>query len=191
MSIVQEQREASEFRVRGRVQGVGFRPTVWRFARELGLAGEVLNDAEGVLIRLGGERSSIAAFIKRLEGRPPPLARIDLIESRPYLGELATEFRIVDSAGGSAHTQIAPDAAICMACREEILNSRERRHYYAFTNCTHCGPRLSITTGIPYDRSTTTMSKFPLCEACRAEYEIRTIGVFTRKRPPVRFAGPY
>jgi len=171
MSIAEEPLEATELRVRGRVQGVGFRPTVWRFARELDLAGEVLNDAEGVLIRISGKRSKMDTFIERLQQKLPPLARIDCVESRPYAGELANEFRIVESTGGTPHTQVAPDAAICEACREEVLSSGTRRHCYAFTNCTHCGPRLSITTDIPYDRAATTMSKFPLCEACRAEYQ--------------------
>jgi hydrogenase maturation protein HypF len=161
---------AMEIRVRGRVQGVGFRPTVWRIARELELVGEVLNDAEGVLVRVGGKPSDVEDFIARVESEPPPLARIDRVEAHAFDGPLPPQFRIVESLVGRPHTQVAPDAAICAACAEEILNPFERRYRYPFTNCTHCGPRLSIVRGIPYDRANTTMSPFPMCEACGGEY---------------------
>src|SRR3984957_11685064 len=160
-----------EIRVRGRVQGVGFRPTVWCYARELSLTGEVLNDAAGVLIRARGREVAVAALIDRLRREPPPLARIDTIESHPYSGDLPSEFTIAPSAGGDAHTQVAPDAGVCRACAEEIANPFERRFRYPFTNCTHCGPRLSIVTGIPYDRARTTMAPFGMCPACRAQYD--------------------
>ena len=107
---------AMELRVRGRVQGVGLRPTVWRYACELGLAGEVLNDSEGVLIRLAGEASAIETLAIRLRQEPPPLARIERIDSRPFAGTIAPGFRIVASATGAARTEVAPDAAICPAC---------------------------------------------------------------------------
>jgi hydrogenase maturation protein HypF len=170
MSFVAEQSQALEFRVRGRVQGVGFRPTVWRMARELGLAGEVLNDGEGVLVRVSGNQSQIAALLRRIERDPPPLAHIDAIESREYSGGLPQDFRIAWSIGGPAHTQVAPDAAVCAACAAELRDPHDRRYRYPFTNCTHCGPRLSIVTAIPYDRATTTMAPFALCAACEAEY---------------------
>jgi hydrogenase maturation protein HypF len=166
-----DDRFATEIRVRGRVQGVGFRPTVWRYARELGLSGEVLNDSSGVLIRVCGSEAAIAALIARIEREPPPLARIDGIELQSYLGNLPAEFVIADSRSGGAHTQVAPDASICVACAEEIASPFERRYRYPFTNCTHCGPRLSIVTGIPYDRANTTMAPFEMCPACRAEYD--------------------
>ncbi|CCJ08873.1 carbamoyltransferase HypF [Methylocystis sp. SC2] len=165
-----EPSQALEFRVRGRVQGVGFRPTVWRMARELGLAGEVLNDAEGVLVRVSGDQSRIAALLRRIERSPPPLAHIDSIERRHYSGHLPLDFRIAESVGGAARTQVAPDAALCAACAAELRDPRQRRYRYPFTNCTHCGPRLSIVTAIPYDRATTTMAPFALCAACEAEY---------------------
>ncbi|MDP3067735.1 MAG: acylphosphatase, partial [Methylocystis sp.] len=111
-----EPSQALEFRVRGRVQGVGFRPAVWRMARELGLAGEVLNDGEGVLLRVSGDPSRVAALLRRIERDPPPLAHIDSIERRRYSGQLPQEFRIVESIGGPARTQVAPDAALCGAC---------------------------------------------------------------------------
>ncbi|MBI5312534.1 MAG: carbamoyltransferase HypF [Methylocystis sp.] len=165
-----EPSQALEFRVRGRVQGVGFRPTVWRMARELGLAGEVLNDGEGVLVRVSGAQSRIAALLRRIERDPPPLAHIDSIERRRYSGRLPQDFRIAESIGGPARTQVAPDAALCGACAAELRDPDERRYRYPFTNCTHCGPRLSIVTAIPYDRATTTMAPFVLCAACEAEY---------------------
>ncbi|MEF3366648.1 carbamoyltransferase HypF [Methylocystis sp. 9N] len=168
--VTVEQSPAFEFRVRGRVQGVGFRPAVWRMARELGLSGEVLNDGEGVLLRVRGDQSRIAALIQQIERDPPPLAHIDGIERRRYGGELPHEFRIAESIEGPARTQVAPDAALCAACAAEMRDPGERRYRYPFTNCTHCGPRLSIVTAIPYDRATTTMRPFPLCAACEAEY---------------------
>ena len=136
---------AREIRVRGRVQGVGFRPTVWRRARELGLRGEVLNDAGGVVIRAGGSEEALAAFVARLESEPPPLARIDRIETAPFHGQLPADFRIAESVGGEARTQVSPDAAICVECAREVLDPFERRYRYPFTNCTHCGPRLTIS----------------------------------------------
>lgn len=161
---------AVEIRVRGRVQGVGFRPTVWRLARDLNLAGEVLNDAEGVIVRVRGEPSGVSSFLVRIESEPPPLARIDDIEMKPYDGELSDVFRIADSRPGDAHTQVTPDAVICAACATEILDPFERRYRYPFANCTHCGPRLSIVRAVPYDRATTSMAAFPMCGACRQEY---------------------
>ena len=161
---------ALEIRVRGRVQGVGFRPTVWRIASDLGLSGEVLNDADGVLVRVGGSERTVAAFIDRMEREPPPLGRIDRIETRIFCGALPRQFTIAESLGGAAHTQVAPDAAICDACVAEIENPFERRFRYPFTNCTHCGPRLSVITGIPFDRAQTTMAPFAMCKSCGKEY---------------------
>jgi hydrogenase maturation protein HypF len=163
-------REAFELRVRGRVQGVGFRPAVWRVANALGLDGEVRNDAEGVLIRLSGASSDVDAFRASLEREPPPLARIDSIAVSDFSGVLARGFAIVESVRGAAHTQISSDARICEACAAEIADPADRRFGYALTNCTHCGPRLSIVQAIPYDRANTTMAPFSMCSACLAEY---------------------
>jgi hydrogenase maturation protein HypF len=162
--------QALEIRVRGRVQGVGFRPNVWRIARELGLRGEVLNDGEGVIVRAAGSEAALAAFVGRIEREPPPLGRIDKIETRAFAGALPAEFRIADSASGEAHTEVTPDAGICAACAKEIASPFERRYRYPFTNCTHCGPRLSILREIPYDRAATTMAPFAMCGSCAAEY---------------------
>ena len=121
---------AVEIRVQGRVQGVGFRPAVWRIAYALHLGGEVLNDAQGVLVRLQGPPSAVMHFIERLHSEAPPLARIELIVSHPYDGRLPGMFRITESVGGAVHTEISPDAGICKACAEEVLNPFEGRYRY-------------------------------------------------------------
>ncbi len=161
-----------EIRVRGCVQGVGFRPTVWQLANRLALVGEVLNDGEGVLIRATGPSERLESLIEQLKRDPPPLAQITDIEIRSGLAPLNRDgFTIADSHPGATRTDIAVDAAICAACTEEILSQHQRRAGYALTNCTHCGPRLSIIRDMPYDRAATTMADFALCECCRAEYQ--------------------
>ena len=165
---------ALEIRVRGCVQGVGFRPNVFRLATELGLAGDVCNDADGVVIRAAGAPRAMASFIERIERDKPPLARVEAIETRP-MGDgsglrVNGAFRIVETRAGKAHTEVAPDAAVCQACAREVVSPSERRFRYPFTTCTHCGPRLSIACSIPYDRATTTMAPFALCAACHGEY---------------------
>jgi hydrogenase maturation protein HypF len=161
---------STEIRVRGRVQGVGFRPAVWRLARELSLSGEVLNDGEGVLIRIDADAATADRLVERLHDEAPPLARIDRTESRPLGTRIAPGFRIVESRAGTPRTEIAADAATCPDCAAEILDPYQRRYRYAFATCTNCGPRFSIATGIPYDRAQTTMAGFPLCPACAGEY---------------------
>ena len=153
------------------VQGVGFRPAVWRIATELALSGEVLNDSEGVLIRLDGPDDDVALFTRRLTGEAPILARIDAIETTRFDGPHAFEgFRIAPSQTGTMTTAIIPDAATCAECLAEINNPTERRYRYPFTNCTHCGPRLTIIEAAPYDRANTAMRGFAMCGACNAEY---------------------
>ncbi len=160
-----------ELRVRGVVQGVGFRPAVWRLATELHLCGEVLNDAEGVLIRLVGSSAAIEAFAKRIMDETPALARIEAIETIIPREPAAYEgFRIVSSGTGLMATSIAPDAATCAECLAEIGDKVERRFRYPFTNCTQCGPRLTILEAAPYDRANTTMRGFGMCAACSTEY---------------------
>lgn len=155
-------------RVRGQVQGVGFRPFIWQLAQEFGLRGRVLNDPEGVLIEAQGER--LADFLAAIPARAPKLARVDAVESAPLAGDLAEGFVIAASEGRGAETRVTPDAATCPDCLAEIREPG-RRQGYAFTNCTHCGPRFTILHGLPYDRAQTTMAPFALCPACRAEYE--------------------
>ena len=163
--------ETREIRVRGVVQGVGFRPTVYRLAVACGLQGEVSNDTEGVLIRLRGDQDHIERFLRRLREEAPPLSSIASIESRPVTFHTQYHrFRIIDSQRTAGRGEIATDAAVCPACLAEIDDPAQRRHQYPFTNCAHCGPRLSIVEGIPYDRANTTMRDFPLCRDCAAEY---------------------
>ena len=164
--------EGVEIRVRGLVQGVGFRPTVWHLANECGLVGEVWNDAQGVLIHAWGDADQVEHFVARLQKEPPPLSRIEGLERTPLTtGEAPDDFSIVESRQGEVRTGIVPDAATCDACLQDELDPANRRYRYPFTNCTHCGPRLSIVRSIPYDRATTSMSVFPQCPACQAEYE--------------------
>jgi hydrogenase maturation protein HypF len=158
-------------RVRGTVQGVGFRPTVWRLARELSLRGTVRNDAEGVLIEAWGGVADLDGFVLRLRQEAPPLARIEAVERRPLESEAPQgAFRILASVGGDAATAVAADAATCPECLAEVFDPASRRYRYPFTNCTHCGPRLSIIRAIPYDRANTSMAAFAQCPACEEEY---------------------
>jgi hydrogenase maturation protein HypF len=158
--------------VRGVVQGVGFRPFVYRLASERGLGGFVRNRTGSVEIEVEGERSSLEQFYAELADRPPPLARIDSLswEPRPVAGDLA--FRVENSEhDGERSVFVSADAATCPECLAELLDPGDRRHRYPFLNCTNCGPRLTIIKGAPYDRSRTTMAPFPMCAACREEYE--------------------
>lgn len=157
-------------RVRGLVQGVGFRPTMWRLARQFKLAGDVCNDGDGVLINISGNCADMDNFIAAIESHCPPLARIDAIESECCELPLTDHFSIEPSIRSSANTGIVPDASSCSHCVTEVLDSNNRRYRYPFTNCTHCGPRLSIIDAIPYDRGNTSMAGFPMCETCQAEY---------------------
>ena len=162
---------ARTFRVRGLVQGVGFRPFVWRLAHDLGLAGHVLNDGEGVEIAAWGSSEALDSFAAHLKTDAPPLARVDSVNVDVLDAAASPEtFEIVESANTDIQTGIVPDAATCPACRAEIFDPANRRFGYAFTNCTHCGPRLSIIKAIPYDRAQTSMSAFEMCPDCEAEY---------------------
>jgi hydrogenase maturation protein HypF len=153
------------------VQGVGFRPFVWRLANELGLAGTVCNTPAGVEIKIAAGEAMRDTFVARLKEERPPLSRVDAVIVEPAKEKSFAGFTIIESAGGTIATGIVPDAAICPACRREIRDPTDRRFGYAFANCTHCGPRLSIIEAIPYDRRSTAMRHFPMCAQCRAEYE--------------------
>ena len=159
-------------RVTGTVQGVGFRPTVWRLAHDCGLRGAVWNDGAGVMIQAWGARQALDEFVSRLQRESPPLARIDEINrTRLPDGDIPQGFTIRVSGEGRVQTAVAADAATCTACLEEIGDPANRRYRYPFTNCTHCGPRLSIVHAIPYDRANTSMADFALCPSCQSEYE--------------------
>jgi hydrogenase maturation protein HypF len=156
----------------GVVQGVGFRPFVYRLATEEHLAGSISNDTEGVSIELEGPPARIDAFLSRLRAETPPLARIDSVAVRdlPAAGE--TGFRIVSSqVKGQVATGIPADAATCPDCLRELLDPGDRRYRYPFLNCTNCGPRFTITRRIPYDRPQTSMAAFTMCPACQTEYD--------------------
>ncbi len=159
-----------EIRVRGRVQSVGFRPFVWRQARALGLAGYVLNDGEGVLIRAAGQAASLDELVRVIRDAPPPMAHVASIEANSWTGALPGTFEIRESGGGGIETEVAPDAVMCADCARDIRNPTSRRYRYPFTTCTNCGPRLTIVARMPYDRATTSMAPFPLCPECAAEY---------------------
>ncbi len=158
-------------RIHGQVQGVGFRPTVWRLAHEQGVSGQVLNDGEGVLIQAWGNAESLNTFLFRLREEAPRLARIDSIDRTVIEGQIPPDdFNIIESLRGPVRTAVQPDAATCPACLKETIDSRNRRFRYPFTNCIHCGPRFSIIEQIPYDRKRTTMASFVMCVDCMAEY---------------------
>ena len=160
------------FTASGQVQGVGFRPFVWRLAREAGLTGSVRNTADGVRIEVQGRPEAVAAFGRRLRAELPPLARLTgVTEAELAPVPLEAEFRILESEGAAAHSVlVSPDVAVCEDCLADMRDPANRRFGYAFTNCTNCGPRFTITRSIPYDRAVTSMACFPLCPACAAEY---------------------
>ncbi|HEX6886479.1 MAG TPA: acylphosphatase, partial [Candidatus Nanopelagicales bacterium] len=170
-------------RVTGVVQGVGFRPFVHRLADELGLAGQVGNDAEGVFLEAIGPAPALEALLRRIRDEAPPMAVVDdvavvsdeLVSDELVSGAAASGgFRIVaspEAPAATTATSIPPDTAVCETCLVELRDPRDRRFGYPFIACTHCGPRVTITTGLPYDRAHTTMADFPLCAPCRAEYE--------------------
>jgi hydrogenase maturation protein HypF len=160
-----------EVKVTGIVQGVGFRPFVYRLARSLGLAGSVRNTAAGVVVEVEGKQDSVEQFIKRLEEEAPPLARIASVEARELPTAGLSGFKIIESVGAPRPTAlIPPDVALCADCAREIGDAGDRRFGYPFTNCTNCGPRFSIVRGIPYDRRQTTMAAFEMCADCAREY---------------------
>lgn len=158
--------------VRGLVQGVGFRPTVWRLAAERGIRGTVLNNGSGVEIEAAGTSAALDDFVAAIRNESPRLARIDAIErERMDAAVFAADFRIIESEATAVRTGVVPDANVCGECVAETFDPHSRRYRYPFTNCTHCGPRLSIVEDIPYDRQNTTMLSFEMCADCRVEYE--------------------
>jgi hydrogenase maturation protein HypF len=164
-------RVRARIRVRGVVQGVGYRPFVHRLATEAALAGHVGNDTDGVFVEVEGPAAAVEAFAARLHGDAPPLARVDAVESAPMATTGENGFRIVESRADSAvRTFVAPDAALCEDCRREMFDPADRRYRYPFITCTNCGPRFTITKRLPYDRPNTTMALFPLCARCAAQY---------------------
>ena len=162
---------ACSIRVRGVVQGVGFRPYVFRLAREHTLTGWVLNATEGVDIHLEGPESELRAFVRELERQPPKAAVVTAIEILPALPEGLREFSILESRTlGDPTARISPDLPVCDDCLRELFDPSDRRCGYPYITCTNCGPRYSVILSLPYDRSRTTMRQWPLDESCAAEY---------------------
>lgn len=157
--------------VRGVVQGVGFRPFIYRLATELDLDGWVRNDAAGLTIEVEGDGAGVEQMVRRLRSEAPPLARVDRITLRECEPERARKgFEILESGGGHAATAIGPDSAVCDACLDELFDPGDRRYRYAFINCVNCGPRYTITHALPYDRAMTSMAAFVQCPDCLTEY---------------------
>ncbi|OKJ73585.1 carbamoyltransferase HypF [Streptomyces sp. TSRI0107] len=157
--------------VRGVVQGVGFRPFVYGLATGLRLAGHVTNTGDGVVVEVEGPEEAVDRFRARLAADAPPLAVVESVEAAGLAATGERGFRIVPSrAGGPVRTLVAPDTATCADCLAELADPADRRHRHPFVTCTHCGPRFTIVTGLPYDRAHTTMAGFPLCADCEREY---------------------
>ncbi|MBA2765657.1 MAG: carbamoyltransferase HypF, partial [Solirubrobacterales bacterium] len=162
-------------RVEGTVQGVGFRPFVFRLAHELGVAGWVRNDEHGVLAEVEGPADAVEAFVARVRADAPPLAEVDRVScveralrDEPGFAIVATG---VADTGELPSAPITADTATCADCLAELFDPADRRYRYPFVNCTNCGPRFTIVRGVPYDRALTTMAAFTMCEACQAEYD--------------------
>ncbi|MEY9846986.1 hydrogenase maturation protein HypF [Streptacidiphilus sp. BW17] len=157
--------------VRGVVQGVGFRPFVFGLANELRLAGFVTNTGEGVVTEVEGAHEAVAAFCLRIAADAPPLAVVESVSHESVAAAGETGFRIeVSRSEGPRRTLVSPDTATCAACLAELADPRNRRYRHPFITCTHCGPRFTIVTGLPYDRANTTMARFPMCARCEREY---------------------
>jgi hydrogenase maturation protein HypF len=163
---------AYSIKIRGVVQGVGFRPFVYRLARAKGLTGWVLNAEEGVEIHLEGGEQPVRHFLEELKAQPPPAASIVSVKVMPAAASGFTEFEIRSSKEGQKPTvRVSPDLPVCDDCVKELLDSRDPRYHYPYINCTNCGPRYTIIRSLPYDRSNTTMAQWPLDSFCAAEYE--------------------
>ena len=155
----------------GRVQGVGFRPTVYRYATELGLTGFVRNDARGVVLEIEGEEQSIVNFFEQLRQTPPSQAVISSVDQQVAPLKGYAHFAVLESmTGGPVAVHIAPDLATCDDCLRELLDPQDRRFGYPFINCTNCGPRFTIISDLPYDRAATSMAGFTMCPTCDREY---------------------
>lgn len=163
--------KSCEIHIQGLVQGVGFRPFVYRLAHRFGLTGQVCNADDGVVIRVEGPPEAHESFLSELKAHPPNASRIYSIDIRPCTAEHFNDFQIVKSRSSSTRiTQVSPDIAVCSDCLDD-MKSQPHRLGYPFINCTHCGPRFTIIRELPYDRPATTMEPFEMCGQCRSEYE--------------------
>ncbi len=160
-----------QLKITGAVQGVGFRPFVYRLARSLGLTGFVMNNSQGVVVEVEGSERALAEFRQRLKIEVPPRAIVNATAEVKIAPLGSSVFVIAESnLDGSKTTIVLPDISTCDDCLREVFDPCDRRYLYPFTNCTNCGPRYSIITSLPYDRSNTTMNRFTMCELCAAEY---------------------
>jgi hydrogenase maturation protein HypF len=165
-------RVRSRATIEGTVQGVGFRPFVYRLATEERLAGHVLNDARGVVLEVEGGADAVERFLRRLIGETPPLAVIESVVCDRLTARGEQGFAIVESRrSGSPDAAVTPDSATCADCLAELFSPSDRRFRYPFINCTNCGPRFTIVRGVPYDRPLTSMAPFAMCDDCRSEYD--------------------
>jgi hydrogenase maturation protein HypF len=158
--------------LRGAVQGVGFRPFVYRLATEMSLTGWVLNSSSGLVVEVEGPEDALRRFEERIERERPAVSVVTTRESAwiPAVGSTRFEIHASDADTGKS-VNVLPDLATCADCRNELFDPANRRFQYPFTNCTNCGPRYTIVVDIPYDRPNTTMRDFVLCPACKEEYE--------------------
>jgi len=172
MSLRIKEKERYRILIKGRVQGVGFRPTCFRYANEFNLSGYVCNTSEGVLIEIEGEKENMERFIKKIKNFPPPRAEIKEIDIERINLKNEKGFKIIESKEDlDIKVEISPDIATCNDCLKELFNRNDRRYLFSFINCTNCGPRFTITKKIPYDRKNTTMEEFVMCDECKEEYE--------------------
>ena len=164
--------EALDIQVKGIVQGVGFRPFVYRLAKKYQLNGWVLNAVEGVFIHAEGEANLLDKFVTELHMNPPSAAKVKEIDLKevPLEGFDSFDIRFSDDHNAQQTTLVSPDLATCNDCLDELFNPEDRRYRYPFINCTNCGPRFTIIGSLPYDRPATSMKDFPMCPRCAAEY---------------------
>ena len=161
-----------KIRVTGTVQGVGFRPFVYRSALELGISGHVLNDEHGVVVEAEGPETALDQLVRVLEREAPPLATVESVRVERAKPAGESGFRILPSEShGEADALVSADMSTCDACLAELADPADRRYRYPFINCTDCGPRFTIVRGVPYDRPLTTMAGFEMCAECQAEYD--------------------
>lgn len=164
--------KAIKVRVKGVVQGVGFRPFIYLLAREHSLKGWVLNDEAGVEIHLEGDSSKLEKFLEELPLKAPRASRLDEVSSKNCRLEGIAEFEIVESRQGkNIVTRISPDMVVCDSCLDDLGNEDDQHYEYPYVNCTHCGPRYSIIKSLPYDRTATTMADWPMCDHCKTAYD--------------------
>ena len=163
-------RQRASLEIEGIVQGVGFRPFVYRLAGRYGLAGWVRNTGRGVQLEVEGAGCDLEAFCRAIREEAPPLSVVSALSVQPLSPDGGSGFQILESAKLMKGGEVSPDCEVCDDCLAEMFAPRDRRYLYPFINCTNCGPRYSIITGIPYDRPATTMAPFAMCDDCLAEY---------------------